>query len=134
MLETYTEDKMQVTSTLNVRVQYRSQIKKLILVVIAGDRPSLFGWNWLNHITLNWRNVFTVQTTWLGALHALMHCHQELFSEGLGTVEPYKATLQLQPGVKPRFFKQCPVPFAIKGAHWQGAGYTRATREPEESQ
>ena len=84
--------------------------------MIAGDGPSLFGRNWLNHITLDWRNVFAVRNTRLGALHVLMHRHQELFSEGLGTVKPYKATLQVQPGAKPRFFKPRPVPFAIKGA------------------
>ena len=56
---------MQVTDTLNVRVQYEKQFKKLVLVVIAGDRPSLLGRNWLNHITLDWRKVFAVRATQL---------------------------------------------------------------------
>ena len=116
VLKTYTEEQMQVTGTLNVHVQYGKQFKKLVLVVIAGDGPSLFGRNWLNHITLDWRNVFAVRATRLGALDTLMHRHQELFSEGLGTVKPYKATLQVQSGAKPRFFKPRPVPFAIKDA------------------
>ena len=43
-----------------------------------------------------------------------MQQHQLLFTEGLGTVEPYKGTLHVQPDATPRFFKPCPVPFAIK--------------------
>ena len=86
VLKTYMEEQMHVTGIPNVRIQYRNQIKKLTLVMIAGDEPSLFSQNGLNHITLNWWNALAVRATWLGALHMLMHRHQELFSEGLGRV------------------------------------------------
>ena len=46
----------------------------------------------------------------------MMHRHQELFSEGLGTVKPYEATLQVQLEAKPRFFNPRPIPFSIKDA------------------
>ena len=46
--------------------------KKLVLVVIAGDGLSLFGRNWLNHITLNWKKVFAVRTLRLESLNKLM--------------------------------------------------------------
>ena len=88
--KTYTEEQIQATGTLNVRLQYGNQFKKLVLVVIAGDRPSLFSRNWLNHQTLDWQKVFAVRATRLGALHMLMHRPQEFFSEGLGTVSPTK--------------------------------------------
>ena len=42
--------------------------------------------------------------------------HQQLFADELGTVKPYKATLQVQPEAEPRFFKPCSVPFAIKAS------------------
>ena len=100
-LKTYTNEPMKVTSTFNVTVHYENQIKKLVLVVTAGNGPSLLGWNWLNHINLNWKRLFPVRTARLGCLHTLMQRHEELFAEGLGTVDPYKVSLQVQEGAKP---------------------------------
>ena len=62
ILKTYTNEPIEVMGTLNVHVQYEGQLKKLMLVVIAGDGPSLLGRNWLNHIVLNWKKVFAVRT------------------------------------------------------------------------
>ena len=107
---------MKVTDTLKVKVQYESQFKKLVLVVTAGNGPSLLGWNWLNQINLNWKKLFAIRTAQLGSLHTLMQLHKEFFAEGLGTVEPYKVSLQVQQGAKLRFFKPRPVPFAIRDA------------------
>ncbi len=116
VLKTYTNEPSEVMGTLNVRVQYESQLKKLVLVVIAGNGPSLLGRNWLNHIILNWKKVFAVRTLRLESLNKLMQRHKSLFSEGLGTIQPYRAKLYVHSGVKPRFFKPRSVPFAIRGA------------------
>ena len=86
---------MKVTGTLSVKFQYKDQFKKLVLMVTAGNGPSLLGWNWLNHINLNWKKLFAVQTAQLGFLHRLMQRHKQLFAEGLGTVKPYKVSLQV---------------------------------------
>ena len=59
-LKAYTNEPMKVTGTLNVKVQYEDQFKKLVLVVTAGNGPSLLGRNWLNHINLNWKKLFAV--------------------------------------------------------------------------
>ena len=115
-LRTYTNEPIEVTGTLNVRVQYEGQLKKLVLVVIAGDGPSLLGRNWLNHIVLNWKKVFAVRTLLLESLNRVLQRHKSLFSEGLGTIEPYRATLYTQPGAKPQFCKPRLVPFAIRDA------------------
>ena len=103
-LKTYTNEPMKVTGTLNVKVQYEDQFKKLVLVVTAGNGPSLLGWNWLNHIKLNWKSLFAVHTAGLGFLHKLMQRHKQLFVEGLGTVEPYKVSLQVQQGPNREYF------------------------------
>ena len=63
---------MKVTGTLNVKVQYEDQFKKLVLVVTAGNGLSLLGRNWLNHVNLNWKKLFAVRTAQLGSLHTLM--------------------------------------------------------------
>ena len=57
-----------------------------------------------------------VRTVQLKSLNMLLKQHQQLFADELGTVEPYKATLQVQPDAAPRFFKPCSVPFAIKAS------------------
>ena len=40
-LKTYTNEPVKVTGILNVKVQYADQFKKLVLVVTAGNGPSL---------------------------------------------------------------------------------------------
>ena len=69
-LKTYTNEPMNVTGTLNVKVQNEDQFKNLVLVVTAGNEPSLLGRNWLNHIKLNWKKLFAVRTAQLGDVHA----------------------------------------------------------------
>ena len=77
---------MKVTGTLNIKVQYVDQFKKLVLVVTAGNGPSIQGQNWLIHINLNWKKLFAVRTARLRSLHTLMERHKQLFAEGVGTV------------------------------------------------
>jgi hypothetical protein len=38
-------------------VQYQEQVKSLLLVVVQGSGPALFGRNWLNTIRLNWHQI-----------------------------------------------------------------------------
>ena len=114
-LKTYTDEPMQITGQLNVHVQYGSQSAPLVLVVVAGDGPSLFGRNWLKYICLDWNRITTIRAKSSG-LDALLQKHELLFKEEVGTVQPQKATLHVKPDATPRFFKPRPVPFAIKDA------------------
>ena len=103
VLKTYTDERMEVMGTLNMRVQYGEQ-KKLVLVV-GGNGTSLLGQNCLKHIKLDWSSILTVQTIKMKPLHTLMQSHQQLFSEGLGQIEPFTATLHVRPDTTLRFFK-----------------------------
>ena len=47
-------------------------------------------------------------------LDALLHQHQDVFADALGTITPHKVTLHLKDGTTPRFFKPRPVPFALR--------------------
>lgn len=116
ILKTYTDEQMDVTGTLNMRVQYGDQKKKLVLVVVGGDGPSLLGRNWLKYIRLNWSSIFAVRTAKMRSLHSLLQSHKDLFSEEPGQIQPHTATLHVRPEANPRFFKPRPVPFAIKDA------------------
>lgn len=82
ILKTYTDEQMEVKSTLNMRVQYGDQKKKLVLVIMGGDGPSLLGRNWLKYIQLDWSSIFAVRTDRMKPLHTLLQSHQELFLKG----------------------------------------------------
>ena len=60
VLKTYTEDRIRVMGTLNMRVQYGEQGKKLVLVVVGGNAPSLLVCNWLRHLKLDWKSIVAV--------------------------------------------------------------------------
>ena len=62
VLRTYTEEPIKVIGTLNVRVQYGSQAEKLVLVVVGGDGPSLFGRNWLRYLRLDWNKIASIRS------------------------------------------------------------------------
>ena len=116
ILKTYTGEPMRVIGNLHVCVRYGTQAAKLVLVVVAGDGPSLFGRNWLNHIQPELAPFTAVRTINLKSLDGLMQQHAALFSDTLGTVEPFRATLHVPPDAIPKFCKARSVPFAIKDA------------------
>ena len=116
VLRTYTDEAMKVKGTLNMRVKYRDQREKLVLVVVEGNGPSLLGRNWLRYIRLDWNNIFSVRRAKMQPLHSLLQRHQPLFSKELGKIHPFTASLHIKPDATPRFFKPRPVPFAIKDA------------------
>ena len=57
-----------------------------------------------------------MHATRLKSLNSVLDEHKALFEDGLGTIEPYRATLQLKPDATPKFHKPRPVPLAIRGA------------------
>jgi len=83
ILRTYTDECMKDEGTLNVKVQYGNQTKKLMLVILKGNRPSLLGRNWLKHIQLDWHSIFTVRTVRMKPLNELLQKNETLFSKEL---------------------------------------------------
>ena len=66
---------MQIIGQLNVHVECNGQTSPLVLVVVAGDRPSLFG---QNCIQLDWSRIATVRARSQG-LQTLLRTHESLF-------------------------------------------------------
>ena len=62
ILRTYTDEPIEIVGQLNVKVRYGEQVQPLVLVVVAGNGPSLFGRNWLKYIQLDWKQIATVRT------------------------------------------------------------------------
>ncbi len=107
---------MRVTGQINVCVVYGKQVPRLVLVVVAGSGPSLFGWNWLKYLQLDWKCIASVKCLPAGTLKKLLQEHDSLFKDELGTVTSHKATLRVRLDATPRFFKPGPVPYATKEA------------------
>ena len=57
LLKTYTGELMPVLGEMNVEVKYGSQVSTLILTVIEGSGPSLFGRDWLGQLRLDWKTI-----------------------------------------------------------------------------
>ena len=109
MLKTYIEELMKANGNLHVCVRYGDQEYKLVLVVVQGDGPSLFG---LKHDKL-------VQLSKMSnrkLLSMLSQQYQSLYAEGLGLVTSYsyKDTLHIQQDATSRSFKLCPIPLTSK--------------------
>ena len=111
LLRTYTRHTLEAKGCIEVNVKYQSQEKQLPLVVVAGERPSLLGRNWLAHIKLDWPSFHNVQSE---SVEQVLEEHKALFSEGLGTLNDYEATLQIDATVRTMYCKARPVPNAMK--------------------
>lgn len=111
-LKTYTGQGIQVLGQHTVQVGYEGAQHSLPLVVGGGDRPTLFGRNWLEVIQLDWGSIKAAASQ----LETLLEQHKPVFQEGLGTVKGAPTTLQLKPGAHPHFCKARLAPYALKGA------------------
>ena len=107
---------MQVLGTLAVKVCYLSQGPfDLELVVVSDDGPCLMGRDWLQVINLDWLSIAVVsQEASTRAVQAVLDNFQNVFTDGLRTIYPFKATLFVVKDAKPQFHRARPVPFALK--------------------
>lgn len=86
ILKTYTEEPMKVVGQLHVKVKYGTQEQKLVLVVVEGSGPSLFGRNWLKYLQLDWGKIASIRPSRLEPLNLLVKRHQQLFTDELDMV------------------------------------------------
>ena len=116
ILKTYTGEPVPVVGQLNVKVQHGEQEAKLVLVVVTGNGPTLLGRNWLKYLRLDWKQISQLHSVKMQKLHTVLDRHSSVFQDGLGSIEPYRVSLQVQDDAKPKFYKARPVPFATKDA------------------
>ena len=113
-LLTYTGEKLKVLGSLNVQVQYNSQCLTLPLLVVQGTGPSLLGRNWLERIKFNWSEIHHLHAPITSELDKVLNKHTILFREELGLLEETTASILIEPQSQPRYFKACPVPYALR--------------------
>ena len=79
-LVTYIGEHMDVVGQWNVLTQYGQQSKTLVLIVVAGDGPSLLGRNWLKHLHLDLKKIGKITAGQsLQSMQSLLTVHAAIF-------------------------------------------------------
>ena len=96
ILETYSGELLEVLGEVKVNVKYKTQSKFLLLVVVKGNEPALFGRDWMEAIKLDWKTI-----------HFMTDDSKKysVFNNNLGSIKDIPETLKVKDGVQPKFFK-----------------------------
>lgn len=111
-LRTYTGQEIPVKGELHVMVEHGSERKELVLIVTRGQGPSLLGRNWLETLKLNWKEVYYIHQP--SPLDKILQAHEAVFRNELGTIQGVAAKIEVDPQVRPQFFRPRPVPFSLR--------------------
>ena len=110
----YTGEELETKGSITVTGEYDGQKEILSLLVVAGTGPSLLGHDWLHKIRLDWKGLNCPQAMPLTSLRAVLDRHGEVFRDELGQAKGVTATIQVDPKVRPHFFKPRTIPYALK--------------------
>ena len=81
---------------------------------MRGYGPCLLGRNWMQHIPLDWKQVGSVSCEKSNkTVDQLLAKCEDVFDEGLGTIQPFAAKLSVRSDATPKFCKARPVPYAL---------------------
>ena len=112
-LKSYTGEIIPVLETLSVEVKYKDFCEHLSVMVVKGKVPSLFGRDWLQHVKLQWSEIFHLSAL-SPEVFSLFGKHEALFKDGLGTIQGVEAEIHVDPQAKPKYFKPRPVAYAFR--------------------
>ena len=106
ILTTYKGQQMPVAGEMQMKVSYGEQNAVLTLYVVKGQGPSLLGREWLRQIRLDWKSIGMASlTSCHPKIEALLEKYPEVFQEGLGQMNTFKARLHLKADSKPSFIR-----------------------------
>ena len=97
-LSTYSKESLSVVGAMNVNVEYSGQTYKLVLLVVKGSGPTLFGRDLMHVIRLDWQQINSASS--LG-LQKLLNKQADVFQDGLGTFKGCKAQIEVELNAKP---------------------------------
>ena len=115
-------ESVQALHVSKVEVKFRDSRHDLILHVIDGKFPTLFGREWIRvFFGDSWLSRLVGDTVHQLKVRASDHerfiasvKESKVFEPGVGLVQGFEAALDLKIGAKPKFCKARPVPFALK--------------------
>ncbi|XP_064459074.1 uncharacterized protein K02A2.6-like [Ornithodoros turicata] len=110
--KTYGGTPLHVTGKIDVLVEYEGQKKTLPVIVVPGRKPCLLGRDWLERLSLNWSDVFSIDAE--DKVKHLAKKYSTVFSPGVGLIKGYQAKLVLKEGSLPVFCKSRQMPYALR--------------------
>jgi len=111
---TYSGEKLEVKVSALCKVEFNGKTYELPVVVLVGNGPILLGHSWLYHISLRWTELFYKVLNITDPLSYLLHKHQQVFSDKIGTYASGKMSIFIDSSVALNYCKPRPLPFAIK--------------------
>ena len=109
-LTTYTGETIDILGEVEVTFQYKGQEKKLSLLVVTVEGPSLLGCDWLSNIKLDWSQLSHLQTSTVTSstvsCKPILDKHNSVFEEGLGIVKGVTANFTLTQMCNPDSIRQ----------------------------
>ncbi|XP_021378372.1 uncharacterized protein K02A2.6-like [Mizuhopecten yessoensis] len=114
-LKTYTGEMVPVLGRFEVPVNYGKFDGVLQAEVVKGDNPCLLGRDWLQHIQLDWNEIFSIShDSDNSIIDEIVSKHPSVFEPGLSKVRGTKAKIYVDPQEKPLYFKARPTPYALR--------------------
>lgn len=111
ILMSYTGERVKVLGEKEVTVCYEQKEFKLPLIVVDTNGPPLLGRNWLHFIKLNWSEIFKLDSE---TIDQVLQRHSKVFSEQLGCLKDFKASITVDQDAVPKFSRARTVPFSQK--------------------
>ena len=111
VLQTYTGENLKPKGVAQVRVQGKDTVR-LPLYVVEGRGPALLGRDWLSKFQFDWLQVKILLQE--KNLESIINRYSQLFEERLGTLKGKKASIHVDAGTKPIFYRPRPVPYALR--------------------
>ena len=115
-LRTYSGDTIMPLGKVVLDVCYQGDVCRLECLVVQGDGPNLLGRDWLQHIKLDWKQVYTLTNAIEPEVKDsdFVESFPDLFKPGLGTFKDTQAHLYIDPNCEPVCCKPRVVPFALR--------------------
>ena len=104
--KSYSGQKIEIVGQCQVPVKYgTAEQKRLPLIVVKGNEPSLLGRNWVEELQLNWTEIFLVKTD---TLFSLKSRFKDVFQKNSRSIQGFKAHMTMKEMRNKRFIKQDP--------------------------
>lgn len=113
-LRTYNGGKIKPLGRIAIKASYRGDLFSMKCLVVPGDGPNLLGRDWLEHIKLDWKQVYTLTNAIEVNDSEFVNSFPELFKPGVGTFKDTQAHLYIDPNCEPVCCKPRVVPFALR--------------------
>ena len=116
-LRTYTGEPIPIEGEFNAVVHYGKQHLDLPVIVVSTAGPNLLGRDWLNVLKLDWHNIKQVREMPGGEApfaEKLKQKYSDVFANELGCMKDVKVTFDVDPTVKPRFYRPRNLPYAYR--------------------